>query len=218
MPRVNSKSVQITAPDMREITIGIRGTAPFVQHAFPQKVQEQLRAQHEAGSTGRKNRKKEARDFTADYEQSFHRSIEGWAGIPASAFRKALISACRLVGFAMTLAKLSIFVEADGMDAVDGTGLVRLYGEPEPVTHAVRNATGVVDLRCRPMWKEWKALVRVRYDAEQFTEQDIANLMLRVGSQVGIGEGRPDSKESAGMGWGLFELFTPMEEEIREAA
>jgi hypothetical protein len=30
--------------------------------------------------------------------------------------------------------------------------------------------------------------------------------MARVGLQVGIGEGRPDSKNSAGMGWGLFTI------------
>jgi len=27
-----------------------------------------------------------------------------------------------------------------------------------------------------------------------------------VGLQVGIGEGRPDSKNSAGMGWGMFTI------------
>jgi hypothetical protein len=30
--------------------------------------------------------------------------------------------------------------------------------------------------------------------------------MHRVGAQVGIGEGRPDSKNSTGMGWGTFEI------------
>jgi hypothetical protein len=35
---------------------------------------------------------------------------------------------------------------------------------------------------------------------------DVTNLMQRVGQQVGIGEGRNDSKMSAGMGWGCFTL------------
>jgi len=34
----------------------------------------------------------------------------------------------------------------------------------------------------------------------------VTNLLSRVGMQVGIGEGRPFSKNSAGMGWGTFEL------------
>lgn len=32
----------------------------------------------------------------------------------------------------------------------------------------------------------------------------MVNLLSRAGLQVGIGEGRPDSKKSAGMGYGLF--------------
>jgi len=38
------------------------------------------------------------------------------------------------------------------------------------------------------------------------TEEDVVNLIARVGMQVGIGEGRPDSKASAGLGFGLFEI------------
>jgi hypothetical protein len=54
------------------------------------------------------------------------------------------------------------------------------------------------------MWEEWSAKPRIRFDAEMFTASDVANLMKRVGMQVGIGEGRPDSRESAGLGWGTF--------------
>jgi hypothetical protein len=39
-----------------------------------------------------------------------------------------------------------------------------------------------------------------------FSLDDISNLLMRVGLQVGLGEGRPDSKKSAGMGWGTFEI------------
>jgi hypothetical protein len=72
----------------------------------------------------------------------------------------------------------------------------------------VRNETGVPDVRWRPYWDEWEASVRVKYDADQFTATDVVNLMMRVGQQVGIGEGRPDSKDSAGQGWGTFEVLS----------
>jgi hypothetical protein len=118
-----------------------------------------------------------------------------------------MISACRLVGFAMTLAKLSIFIEADGYDKDEGTPLVRITeGEPKRLEMAVRLATGVSDISVRPMWEEWGALLRIRYDADQFSLQDVTNLLMRVGMQVGICEGRPDSKKSAGMGWGIFQI------------
>ena len=53
---------------------------------------------------------------------------------------------------------------------------------------------------------DWKAKIRIRFDADQFSTQDITNLLARAGEQVGIGEGRPDSKNSAGMGWGCFRI------------
>jgi hypothetical protein len=52
----------------------------------------------------------------------------------------------------------------------------------------------------------WTANLRIDFDADIFTGADIANLVLRAGVQVGIGEGRPFSKNSCGMGWGTFEI------------
>jgi hypothetical protein len=58
------------------------------------------------------------------------------------------------------------------------------------------------------MWRPgWEAKVRIRFDGDQFTLTDVTNLLMRVGLQVGIGEGRPDSKMSTGMGWGMFEVL-----------
>lgn len=159
-----------------------------------------------AGSTAKGKKTRTARDFDDDFKQALHVSDEGWNGIPASSFRNAMISACRLVGFKMTLAKLSVFVKHEGIDAVDGIPLIKIKGKPEPLTMAVRNATGVADLRVRAKFWPWSAKVNVTFDADQFTQTDVVNLFSRVGQQVGIGEGRPDSKNSAGMGWGTFEI------------
>lgn len=202
-----SKVVQISAPKIETVAFKINGTAPFVQLRFSQKAMHQMMEKMAAGSVSKGKKVRESRDFDEDMKNAMHVSTEGWVGIPASAFRQAIISACRLVGFKMTLAKLSVFIVADGYDSVDGIPLIRLEaGEPERLDMAVRNATGVADIRIRPMWRVWGATVRIRYDADQFSIQDVTNLMSRVGAQVGIGEGRPDSKASAGLGWGTFEL------------
>lgn len=208
MKETQTETVQIKAPNFAVAKFKIRGLAPLVINAFPQKAREIMRAKHEAGSTAKGKKAREARDFTADFNGARHISREGWDGFAASSIRNACISACRLVNFKMTLAKLSVFVVADGYDRVDGVPLVKITkGEPEQAIHPTRNATGVVDLRSRAMWREgWEADVSIRFDADQFTMKDVANLLARVGAQVGIGEGRPDSKASAGMGWGTFEL------------
>jgi hypothetical protein len=199
--------VTVRAPRFEVAEFRIVGTAPYVQHKFSQKARQQMHETQVAGSTAKKGTKRNPKDFEAEFVAATHRDAQGRCGIPAPAFRNALISACRIVGFAMTRAKLSLFVEADSFDADDGTPLVFIEPEPHYSELAVRNETGVPDLRARPMWDPgWRASVRISYDADQFTLTDVTNLLLRAGVQVGIGEGRPDSKRSAGMGWGLFRL------------
>lgn len=204
LEKSSRQEVQIPAPRFETLEFALVGTAPYMQSRFAKKAIDIIRAKHESGSVSRKGKKREPRDFANDYEQAGYKSADGWRGIPASAFRMAAISACRLVGFKMTLAKLSLFVEADGSDALDGTPLIRIDGEPEVSEMMTRNATGVCDIRVRPLWREWSCNLRVRYDRDQFSTADVANLIARVGMQVGIGEGRPDSKSSAGLGYGLF--------------
>lgn len=200
-------AVAITPPDFRQLLLNIRGTSPLVVNRFSAKAMEMMRQTQEAGSTARSRKTREAKDFDALYEGAKHVSDQGWEGIHAAAFRNAAISACRACGFKMTHAKLAFMVLADGFDRVDGAPLVRLTeGEAEQWVAPTRNATGVIDLRCRPMYRQWAATLRVRYDAGMLTDSDVANLISRVGLQVGIGEGRPDSKDSAGLGFGLFEL------------
>lgn len=210
MAFAKKQKVSITPPNILSAKFRIVGTAPLVQNKFSQRVLEGMAADQAAGPTAKKRSKREAKDFDACVKEATHYAEGGWAGVPASAFRAGLISTCRLLGFPMTLAKLSIFVEADGYerDRFGVQPLVKITkGKPKRTDFAVRNATGVADIRPRPMWDEgWEAVVTIRYDADQFTLDDVTNLLARMGEQVGIGAGRPDSKDSSGMGWGTFSI------------
>lgn len=200
------KAAVIAEPNIRKSQFQIYGTAPYVQHKFSQKAKAQMLANQQTTKATSK-KAKAPRDLDADYEGAMHLTPEGKAGIPAAAFRSAMISACRVAGFQMTKAKLSVFVVADALDAEDGTGLVLIEGEPERHMAHVRLESGVASIAVRPMWREWSAVLTVKYDADQFSESDVANLLERAGQQVGVGEGRPDSKKSHGMGWGTFTLI-----------
>ena len=197
-------SYVISPPKFATIDLYLEGIAPLVVERFSKKAE--LMAKMQEGPSSKSKKVREARDYEKEAEDARYRSMEGWEGMNAAAFRAAMISACRLVGFKMTLAKLSTFVEADGWDKQDGIPLVRVYGKSDTYTAHTRNATGVVDVRSRPMYKEWACKLRVRFDMDQFKAADVINLVSRCGLQVGIGAGRPDSKASAGCGFGLFRV------------
>jgi hypothetical protein len=202
------RAVAIPPPNFQRAEFVIRAAGvPLVIHRFSSKTKEQMKQKMETGSPAGSRKVRTAKLTDDLYEDSRYRSKQGWDGFHAGALRNAMISACRLVGFKMTLAKLSLFVEADGYDAKEPQiPLVRIYGTPTKQEDMARVATGEPYVTVRAAYHDWTAKVRIRWDADQFVLADVANLLSRVGMQVGIGEGRPDSKDSAGMGWGLFDV------------
>lgn len=201
------KTVTISAPKIKTATFEIVGVAPLVIHRFSAKTKNEMKLKMETGKAASSKKNREAKNTDDIYQEARYISKEGWDGFHAGAIRAALISACRLVGFKMTLAKLSIFVEADGWDAQEPQiPLIRIYGKPQKQEDIARVETGQPYVTVRAAFYDWSAKVKIRFDADQFTIDDIYNLLYRVGSQVGIGEGRPDSKKSCGMGWGLFDV------------
>lgn len=207
----------ITPPKMMRAVFTIAGISPLMIAKFSHKALQTIKAKHEAGSQAKSKKVREARDFNADVEAARHVSIDGWDGIHAAAFRNGMIDACRLTDLKMTQARLSIFCVEDGYDKDDGVPLVRIHskGGYESSIMPVRNASGTLDLRARPMWKDWTMDVTLEYDADLMSLQDIGNLMSRVGLQVGIGEGRPYSSKGNGLGFGRFQILETVADQPR---
>jgi hypothetical protein len=202
-----SQSVQIKPPDLRIAVFEITGDAPLVIHRFSAKTKAQMAKKMEEGKSAGSKKNREAKSSDDTFNEARYSSPEGWDGFHAASIRNAMISACRLVDFKMTLAKMSIFVLADGWDKTEPQiPLVRIYGTPTKQEDMARVANGSPYVTYRAAYHNWSAKVRIRFDADQFSLDDVTNLLARVGMQVGIGEGRPDSKKSAGQGWGLFSL------------
>jgi hypothetical protein len=197
--------VNIKPPNFRSALFLIKGIAPLVIHRFSAKTKQMMKEKMETGKAASSKRNREPQDTDVLFQESRYQSKQGWDGFHAASVRNAMISACRLVGFKMTLAKLSLFVEADGWDAKEPQiPLVRIIGEAQKQEDMARVETGQPYVTVRAAYHDWSAKVKIRWDADQFTLEDVTNLLSRVGLQVGLCEGRPDSKNSAGMGWGLF--------------
>ena len=207
MTAKKAEPASIKAPKFETVEFSIKGTAPLVIHRFSSKIKQQMKEKMETGKAASSKKNREAKLTDDSFQEARYYSKDGWDGLHASAVRNALISACRLVGFKMTLARLSVFVVQDGWDAQEPQiPLIRIYGEPTKQEDIARVETGQPYVCVRAAYHDWKAKIKIRWDADQFTRDDMANLLARVGMQVGLGEGRPDSKNSAGMGWGLFEI------------
>jgi hypothetical protein len=204
-----TQTVAIRPPNfgIAEFRVSARKGSPLVIHRFSSKTKAQMKEKMETGKAASSKKNREPKSTDDLYAEARYQNQGGWDGFNASAIRAAMISACRLVGFKMTLAKLSVFVEPDGADALEPQiPLIRIIGDPVKQEDMARVETGQPYVTVRAAYHDWRANIRIRFDADQFTLQDVTNLMMRVGQQVGIGEGRPDSKNSAGMGWGLFDV------------
>jgi hypothetical protein len=202
---VPQEKVLITPPKFKYAKAQIKGTAPFMSNAMSSEARRKMKEGQEQGSANRgMKRKRDPKDFNAQFKGSLHISRDGWYGIPCSAFRGAMIEACKTVGFPMTRAKLFLFIEPEGRDKDTGEGLVRIHGTPVQDERIGKLATGVADILTRGRFDEWTAEVHLKWDSDALTATDVLNLLARAGTHVGVGAGRPGSSNSAGIGMGTF--------------
>lgn len=204
-----SKIITIKPTNFQEASFKLIGwpDVPLVIHRFSAKTKLEMKNKMETGKAASSKKDRPAKSVQKSFEEARYRDRDGHDGFHAGSLRNAAISACRLVGFKMVLAKLSIFVVKDGVDVQEPQiPLIRIHGEPTLQEDMARVETGQPYVTVRPAFWDWWAVARMRWDADQFTLEDVTNLLVRVGAQVGIGEGRPDSPNSAGMCWGLFSV------------
>ena len=204
------EQINIKAPNIAIVRFKIRGDSPYVQNKFSQKSLQQMKEQQERGPKANK-KPHEAKDFEELYKGAMYFSEgEKWNGIPAAAFRSAMIRAGRIGReAAMTDTRCTLFVVADGFDYQDSTPLVKITkGEPHRWDAYVRLQGNKTDIHPRPMWNPgWEAVVTIKYDSDFLSAESVCNLLNRAGIQVGVGEGRPFSKTSDGLGFGTFEII-----------
>jgi hypothetical protein len=203
---VTHEHVIISPPNFQDAMLTIVGTAPYVMNRMSSDNRQKMIEKQMQGGRSKKGEMRQPKDFDRIFRGTMHVSKEGWYGIPAAGVRAALISACRVCGFAMTRAKLSLFVIADGLDVEDGQPLVQITGKPVRRDLPVKLADGSTDIIPRAFFDEWSCRLHLQWDADQFSGADVVNLVARVGLQVGLGAGRPDSKNSPGQGWGTFRI------------
>jgi hypothetical protein len=195
----------IKAPNFQTVEVGIRGTAPLMVHKFSMKARNQIQAKQTSADKVKMARA--PKDYKAEFNAARYVAKQGWDGVYAGSFRNSMIRAASYGGgLTMTQAKGLLFVVAEGFDKEDGTPLVRIKGKAIHDTRPARNDGGGIDMRNRPRYDVWSAKLKISYDADLLSAQDVLNLLARAGESVGIGDGRPSSPNSNGCGFGTFNV------------
>jgi hypothetical protein len=145
------------------------------------------------------------------FRDAIYYSDQGWAGQTTLGYRNSMISACLGGGYPRGKVAGGVFVEPDGNDAELGTPLVRITkGKPRMIIQGVILHHRQLHRRVRALWEDgWEAELRVSFDPGIIGSGDIHQLLCRAGMLVGIGEGRPDSRDSHGCPRGTFAVSNP---------
>lgn len=193
----------------KTLVVRIRGVSPYVPCRFSTAAAGAMEELVTSGQRSRTKHRHEQRDPEQEAESRLYRDEKGRYGIPTAALRKAMIEAGRFSDFKMTRLKGALDVVPETYDADTGMGLALLESPEPPKLFAspVRLADGSPDIRYRKYFAPgWTAKVCVQYDDEILTEEDVRTLLRTAGMNVGIGDGRPLSPNSAGMSYGRFEV------------
>lgn len=189
-----AESRVIPAIKRRVIEVDLRSSAPLIQHRWSEKAKKAMRDKQQGAAKA----KKEPKDPQAEFEAAKYLMPDGQPGIPAVAFKAAIVDAARLVGDAkMTHIRPSVYVQGHGPDM-----LVPIVASEAILREdMVRVGMGTSDLRYRPMYETWSATLEIQLLEHVITVDQLYGLIDAAGYN-GVGEWRP---EKNGV-YGTFDL------------
>ena len=177
LPKLNLQYMEIT----------LVGDSALICHNWSKKAKQQMRDKQ----MKRAKQAKEAKDPQQDYLESLYPDSDGGYGFPSVAFKNAAVDACSHV---------------DGVTKVQARGafhvmneLVKLTGAPSMREDMVRIAMQNADIRYRGQFKKWSATLRIRFNANVLSAEQIVNLFDTAGFSIGVGDWRPQKNGSFGM-------------------
>ena len=181
------------------------GTAPLLVHNFGEKARRMMLEKQMGTATPKREKKDPHRDFVDSLYLIKPKGIpkrrlepgESWKfiknvfGFPASAFKNAMVTACKFV---------------EGISASYVKGLIHIHGEfgnLVPIKYkALTNQQDTVrvgrwnartaDIRFRGAFYEWSIELKISYNKRVMTDEQIAMLISNAGFSVGVGEWRPE--------------------------
>ena len=195
MATASNVKIVINPPNFQQVKLKVTGLTPLIQN----KMKESILKDMEDVRTGKaKKSTRKAVDPKKEYLKSSYIQDDGSFGFPASAFKQCAVRAGKGLGLAMTDTRTLFFVLPN---APDGECVAIKSKKPLLRKDPVNVKTGK-DLRFRTEFRNWKADLLIKFDADRITIEQIANLLNHGGQTVGVGEWRPEKNGT----FGTFEV------------
>lgn len=185
--------ITIPALNFETVNLLVTGITPLIQNKMKESTMKMMEEQRTGKSAKKTDRK--AVDPNKEMIAASYLQDDGSFGFPASAFKQCAVRACKGLGIAMTDARTLFFVLPT---APDGECVTIKSNKPRLRKDPVNVKTGK-DLRFRPEFRNWKANLLIRYDADRISTTQVANLLNYGGQTVGVGEWRPERNGTFGM-------------------
>ena len=195
MATTKDVKIVINPPNFQQVKLKVTGLTPLIQNKMKETIIQQMEDVR-AGKAKKSTRT--AVDPKKEYIKSSYKQDDGTFGFPASAFKQCAVRAGKGLGLAMTDTRTLFFVLPN---APDGECVSIKSNKPVLRKDPVNVKTGK-DLRFRPEFRNWKAELLVKFDADRITIEQIANLLNHGGQTVGVGEWRPEKNGT----FGTFEV------------
>lgn len=192
------------------ILVPIVGTAPLIIHNWAEKSKRQMLD----AMQGRKA-PKQVKDPQAEYEAAFYRIAHedgpDTYGVPAIAFKQCTVNAARFFDKSVTMTDMRQTLFFRGVvTKADAQQLVEIDGEARMREDVVKVGVNGRDLRYRPEFVKWSALLRVTFVAAKIDRGSVLSLIDAGGMGVGVGEWRPEKRGD----YGTFAIDTAKDVEV----
>lgn len=191
--------IKVQKPNFKIIVVDIVGRERLQVHRLGKKLREEF----EARDDNKPIKKKNKRDYDAEFLDSLHYIDANYKsapmprkitrstkfGFPSSGFKKAIVSACRnYKNLKMTEIKGRVFVLNEFVE-IKGTPIMDKFWRR---IGSKGSGTGTPDIGVRAVFPKWEATLYIRYNADLIDAESVVNLVQSAGESVGIGEDRPE--------------------------
>lgn len=185
--------------------IYLRGSAPLIVHAFPEKARKEiLDKQMQKAKGGR-----DPRNPHAEVEACKYLLRDGRHGFPAVAFKSAAVTACTSLADVTKVAARQAFrvlgepMEDPGM--LEGsyirTALVPLIASVPIIREDVVRLSGIgrmPEMRYRPEYTIWGVILQIELNTQVISFEQLGSMFQMAGHGVGIGDYRPETDGDCG--------------------